>query len=403
MPNLAVSLAMLPSTSSGLAFYHDPRYPPFEDDKLTYPLPARALSASDGQAETVRLGESSYAIEGHGSRECHLSAQGTMHGSALQDGHDFRSQTIATRVGALEISSPPSRASFANHHALGFYGNDTNKIRTDQGWAQPVASQQHGSNAFLRLTGFDDDSQNGMSGSLAPVFEPSQVQNPMWGLGEHRVCGVLGEQSAMFHGAEHHGHEGSTATGSSSFSSLASSHSFPDPTWSSTDPWLSRHGLAWLQEDHEDRTRLGQENGMVATERASLGTYQSASATSIAGDSANITSGRQDARVRRDVPSLAEAGGSTSGERVVGNRVEEGSIGSKRRIWYRAPNGQFASATQTLSGSSTNQGNGNGDGRPRGGDGIRRIRRRRKSEEVERKYRCDFEGCDKAYGTLNRK
>ena len=87
-----------------------------------------------------------------------------------------------------------------------------------------------------------------------------------------------------------------------------------------------------------------------------------------------------------------------------GGRMEEGCIGSKRRVWYRAPNGQFASATQALSGQYSGEERGsNGEGSSSSAGGIRRIRRRRKSEEVERKYRCDFDGCDKAYGTLNRK
>lgn len=34
--------------------------------------------------------------------------------------------------------------------------------------------------------------------------------------------------------------------------------------------------------------------------------------------------------------------------------------------------------------------------------GQRKIRKRRKWEEIERKYQCDFPDCDKAYGTLNR-
>lgn len=90
--------------------------------------------------------------------------------------------------------------------------------------------------------------------------------------------------------------------------------------------------------------------------------------------------------------------------RIAGGRIEEGSIGSKKRIWYRAPNGQFASATQAFSGNFPGDGSGGSgqDSLHGSSEGFRRIRRRRKSEEVERKYRCDYDGCDKAYGTLNR-
>ncbi|PWY96958.1 hypothetical protein BCV70DRAFT_49981 [Testicularia cyperi] len=72
--------------------------------------------------------------------------------------------------------------------------------------------------------------------------------------------------------------------------------------------------------------------------------------------------------------------------------------GGRRRIWYRAPNGQFASAAQML---SHHVNGGESQGSNGSSSGIRRIRRRRKSEEIDRKYRCDYPGCDKAYGTLN--
>lgn len=69
------------------------------------------------------------------------------------------------------------------------------------------------------------------------------------------------------------------------------------------------------------------------------------------------------------------------------------------RVWHRAPNGQFASVAQLANGSQSHAKYKDNTGP----NGERVIRKRRKSEEIDRKYRCDFFSCKKAYGTLNRK
>lgn len=69
------------------------------------------------------------------------------------------------------------------------------------------------------------------------------------------------------------------------------------------------------------------------------------------------------------------------------------------RIWHRAPNGQFASAAQLQNESSTLAQHKD----RKGPNGERVIRKRRKAEEIDRKYRCNYRSCTKAYGTLNRK
>lgn len=73
-------------------------------------------------------------------------------------------------------------------------------------------------------------------------------------------------------------------------------------------------------------------------------------------------------------------------------------VNGRRRSWRRASNGQFASAAQLQQGDSDNMRQ-----KHAGPHNTKLIRKRRKSEEIDRKYRCNFGDCPKAYGTLNRK
>ncbi|EPQ29048.1 uncharacterized protein PFL1_03337 [Pseudozyma flocculosa PF-1] len=90
-------------------------------------------------------------------------------------------------------------------------------------------------------------------------------------------------------------------------------------------------------------------------------------------------------------------------------RLEVLEQNGKRRTWYRGSNGQFASGSRPtplneLDGSSAGAASGRGGaGREGPTQPLRRIRKRRKGDEIDRKYICDFAGCDKAYGTLNRR
>lgn len=224
----------------------------------------------------------------------------------------------------------------------------------------------------------------------------------MWGLRGHPTGTSFGADPMDLYSPVQDSQEGLTSTGGTS--SLASSRSLPELSWSLNDPWLGRPSTEWLQEEQEDVVLVRRDSTMQpgAVHREST---HSESTTLAAGPipRTSTSTGPGDVNANRDSTATLASSSYTTGSRLIGTRMEEGSIGSKRRIWYRAPNGQFASATQAPTGPSTGETNGNGEGSSRGNEGIRRIRRRRKSEEVERKYRCDFPGCEKAYGTLNRK
>ncbi|KAN0060469.1 hypothetical protein ACQY0O_007800 [Thecaphora frezii] len=75
-------------------------------------------------------------------------------------------------------------------------------------------------------------------------------------------------------------------------------------------------------------------------------------------------------------------------------RMETQEENGRRRIWHRAPNGQFASLTSLAQRRE-------GGTEQADSTSPRRIRKRRKGDEIERRYACDFPGCSKAYGTLN--
>lgn len=236
---------------------------------------------------------------------------------------------------------------------------------------------------------------------LSYVDSGQERSNPMWGLGEEGFGGTVGGDWKSLHASGADSYYQSSSTGGTS--SLASSRSMPEMTTSSGDPWITGVDTDWMNDEHYGGVQFRREDsrGSQVGGRGLQGSSDSSNGapTTPSGTTAFSFTGS------RDAGSATGTAHRSMGNGTMVNRVEEGLIGSKRRIWFRAPNGQFASATQTpsslLHGGTT--GNDHGEGGSRGNDGIRRIRRRRKSEEVDRKYRCDYVGCDKAYGTLNRK
>ncbi|SPO21315.1 uncharacterized protein UTRI_00792 [Ustilago trichophora] len=392
-------IGMTLTTTSGLASDNRFRNTGFPEAIPSYSFPVCPLPSNNGHigptrtanfplsSEELRLGEHRHFRY---REDC---------AGVPDEGLDVRQQSMASRVRALELSSPPPLVPFPMHHGLGVIEDDALvKVATRQDWMH-AASGEHNANSMSRLPYLGEALRSDLLGGTALPFESNQDRNPMWGPAEHHANAEFGNDHNDFYGIGLHGLDHSTTTGGTS--SLASSRSLPELTWSSTDPWLNRACSEFLPDEDEGGALAKGES--TTTNRAAVGcmTY-SASATSTGCASANPRASLEEVANHRDSRPILSAESHVMGGRAGGNRMEEGEIGSKRRIWYRAPNGQFASATQALSGQLPGDGNGNGEGSSRGSEGgIRRIRRRRKSEEVERKYRCDFDGCNKAYGTLN--
>ncbi|SPO20395.1 uncharacterized protein UTRI_00792_B [Ustilago trichophora] len=386
--------------TSGLASYNRLHNTGLPEAMPSYSVPVCAFSANNGHFGPTGTADVPFSSEELRLAEHRHSKHRGAHADVRDEEHDGRQQSIASRVRALGLSSPPPLIPFPTHHGLGLIEDDaSNKAVASQTWMHAAPSGEHCVNSMLRLPYLDEALHSGLPGGAALSFGSSQDRNPMWGSAEHYAIADFGNDHKDFYGIGLHGHEHSTTTGGTS--SLASSRSLPELTWSSTDPWLSRPCSDWLH-DEDEGSALARRESTTASGTAPRCTTYSVSAASTAGASANPCAGSEDVANHRDSRTLLNARSHAMGDRPGGNRMEEGEIGSKRRIWYRAPNGQFASATQALSGQLSGDGSGNGEGSSRGSEGgIRRIRRRRKSEEVERKYRCDFDGCNKAYGTLN--
>ena len=369
-----------------------------------FSLPNFSLPTNDGHIGPAWSGAIPYPSEGQASREhLYLTSYCEGHPASRDHGQDDKQQGIASGVRALNLSSRPSLSYFPTHHGPCLVGEDgSSKTATCPEWLHPATDGEPGVGQPTRLPFFGDALHSHLDGHLASLLESSQERNPMWGLRGHPTGTSFGADPKDLYSPVHTSQEGSTSTGGTS--SLASSRSLPELTWSSNDPWLGRSSTEWLQEDQEDGVLVKRDSTMQPGTVHRDSTY-SGSTTLAAGPlpGTSTRTGPGDVNANRDSTATFASSSYTTGSRLIGTRMEEGSIGSKRRIWYRAPNGQFASATQALTGPSAAEANVNGEGSSRVNEGIRRIRRRRKSEEVERKYRCDFPGCEKAYGTLNRK
>ncbi|SNX84102.1 uncharacterized protein MEPE_02810 [Melanopsichium pennsylvanicum] len=399
MPSLTIPYEM--TLQSGWGPTSDPRFRTIGIPDLMhrYPWPAYSLSADEGQIGPARSAIAVSSVPAHVPSDHRNSETCVAHGSTRYDGQDPEHQSIAARVGALNLSPSPHIVPFAGHGGLGSFDDDaSNKTAQGQERMQPHTTFEHGIDDMLRLPYLDEALRNGMGGGSAPPLETTLERNSIWSLRQHHTGPSFGSVRNESLDAVYQIHDSSTA--SCGPSSLASSRSLPELTWTSTDPWLSHSNAGGVQGDHEGGspiTREAQQCYDAFRESNHSGTSRDANADQHDGQKAV-------SRAIRDLSSEQRAlglGGNNVAESVGENRMEEGSIGSKRRIWYRAPNGQFASATQALNEQLDVSGSGNGWGSTRSNDVIRRIRRRRKSEEVERKYRCDFDGCDKAYGTLN--
>ncbi|KAJ1042186.1 hypothetical protein NDA10_000141 [Ustilago hordei] len=398
MPILTIPVTPNPPRSSSPIFDHRFLSFVFPNATQEYPVPVCSLSAGDGQVGHAQ--PQSYFKESLVA----LPKGMLSHNLTRDEGQDLRSQGIAARVKALDLSSTPAMHTFFTHGVLPHSGSGSMTSATGaQSWLDA------GSDPGFRPDGLWHMPYPGMAPanpgneSLAPPFGSGIARNPMWGFAEYQVSADMGHdwrdlQSPMTHGSE-------SLTNTSGSSSLASSRSLPDLTWTSNDPWPSRSGAKWLEDNPDpSEERSTKRQAGLGSERVDLGQPLSASWTPNTETSNRAQANSQTLNMDWQSSSVPGAGSSiiTVG-RIAGGRIEEGSIGSKKRIWYRAPNGQFASATQALSGNFPGEGSGGSgqDSLHGNSEGFRRIRRRRKSEEVERKYRCDYDGCDKAYGTLN--
>lgn len=323
-------------------------------------------------------------------------------GSLIASQHDGPAggsqESIASGVRELELStpSPPSpRGVVQDDAALDL----KESVESQHVWS----GFSHAGNA-----GTCDDSQEREVveqlgkcswNTLSTAAVGGESGNPMWGSGQY---GRGSSPGTMWTEAAMSGRGWPSLLGAvGERSSLASSQPFPRLPWALDDTMLYGDGMEGSRNNPwSDSQGHGLENGFAG------GTIRESHFESSDFSAAVLTQSLQPeqdtARGEGSSGWTLTSDGTAAYDAQRGNRTEEGSIGSKRRIWYRAPNGQFASASQVRMGREGGDGSSNGEGSSRGSEPFRRIRRRRKSEEVERKYRCDFAGCDKAYGTLNR-
>ncbi|SJX60763.1 uncharacterized protein SRS1_11989 [Sporisorium reilianum f. sp. reilianum] len=367
--------------------------PTAEQPMLSYP----SLAGNRGfgltrSTDAGYRGDEQTALDHHHSAS--IASQEAAHYHLL---HEVQQQALPSRARDVFSSGLPasacSRIIFSPDT-----GESEGEERVFQGheWPQIAMPSLHGQEDTPGLQFVDVSSHYGPNGRQNVMGEPTS--NPMWGLAYDHPLSLLGAESRDFHATMELGGYESLAT-SGTTSSLGSSQSLPGSTLTSNDAWLSRDGGESLQDrsfSGRDRTEASASARGIPSRSVSFeSSFDQGRNSSLDGQGSNLQLGPNAA--------LGSNGEVTSAS-LAGGRIEEGCIGSKRRIWYRAPNGQFASVTQALTGQFAGDGNGNnGQGGSTSNAGIRRIRRRRKSEEVERKYRCDYDGCDKAYGTLNRK
>ncbi|TKY90934.1 hypothetical protein EX895_000932 [Sporisorium graminicola] len=295
-------------------------------------------------------------------------------------GQEFQRHATARQLLPAEpLATAPAGTPFSPNtgeyggHGSGPYG---------QACSQRTVSCLQDQEDTLRLQ-FVDVSMHHEAHERQALSDPAS--NPTWGFSRDRPLPLFGIESRdLFTNG---GHDSLATSGTTS--ALGLSRSLPGSTLTSNDAWLSRSeeeslpGPAFLV------------GGRASASASAQDTHQrSVPFESSFGPAGNLGFFGEGLK--------SSSSNEVAGANLGGGRIEEGCIGSKKRVWYRAPNGQFASATQALSGQHTMDSHGNDEQSSQSSSvGIRRIRRRRKSEDVERKYRCDYDGCDKAYGTLN--
>ncbi|CDW98269.1 hypothetical protein [Sporisorium scitamineum] len=343
------------------------------------PLASDVVSGLTWPAETVYPGEE--RIDLNRDYPSSVANQGTV----VYHTQEVQRQAIPSRARDLTATAPPAMAPFRKH-----FSSDTSQIERvfhGQEWSQSTLPYLQGQEDMLRLEIGDVSLHYGPNERQAMMGD--SAHNPMWGWGlpHDQYLPPCGLDSREFYVNEFGEYDSLETSGA--MSSLGSNQSLPGSTLTSSDAWLSRTGDTSLQDATlplQDRAETsGYAHDMPQRSVFFESNNGQGRNSSIGGEGTGLGCSSEVASVN-----------------LGGGRVEEGCIGTKKRIWYRAPNGQFASATQALFGHYAGEGHDNkGQSSSTSSGGIRRIRRRRKSEEVERKYRCDFDGCDKAYGTLN--
>lgn len=376
---------------------------PFQGGVVGYPAPLSYRSARHEQVESVPPTEAIYSYGQLNTFSDRYLAHAASRLVSNPDVQQASQEAIISRVRGLDLSASPAMEPHETNTYLDSVEHAQLSSKASSGQDRLLASVTDRSRMedTTRLPYPPLPLHDEVSGYQATTN--CMDYDPMWGLSQSYPGTSLGFDSRDSNIARF-------AT-SANTSSLASSRSLSDPSLMLDDPWPGRTTTEFLQADqvyealtkregggeyhagpgnhhqHEGSTGLSNSHGCGHSHSHDLSPLP-------------VDSAMSDDLVATPGPSSRAVGGN-----IGAGRVEEGRIGSKKRIWYRAPNGQFASAMQVLSGQFVGDQNGgnNGQSSPRSGEIIRRIRRRRKSEEVERKYRCDFDGCDKAYGTLNRK
>lgn len=358
-------------------------------------VPVCSFSANDGQLGPARTVEPLNFSGEVDATETHRLGSSTSRTAAAIDRQTVRHDIITSRVEVLNLATVPTSAPSLANQDISFI--DTDLLRaatTQQEKLRTTLSGHYDMRNMLHAPQLDAGSRDGLIGCHTSA---GIDHNPMWGSATYYAQSNSESDTADAYMGSSSGQESFMATASTS--GAASSRWQRHLAWQSTNPWQHANGEPSPQNGlAEDKFRhiTGHETASGVQQRAAcfesgLDRYDGVNKPREGAASPAMT-----------FPFVGSSSMITSGSPGAG-RMEEGCIGSRKRVWYRAPNGQFASARKVISGGFAANGLGQAVQSGTGSSpSIRRIRRRRKSEEVDRKYRCDYEGCDKAYGTLNR-
>lgn len=357
--------------------------------------------ASDGPFDMTRPADAVYRGEEWLALECNHPSSVTSQGVVDLHAQGAQRQATSSRPRDSTFTAPSATAPSATAPSRTLFSPDMSdydsgeRVLNGQEWPRPAEPYLQGEEHTLRLQFVDLSLHHGHNGCQSLMG--ASAHNPRWGVSHDHTLPLFGRDSRDLYANELGGYDSFATSGTTSF--LESTQSLPGSMLTSSDAWLSRNGEASLQDSSFSMRDRAEASG------STRGIHpRSVSFESSLGQHGDSSAARDGAKVQQGSFAALRSSSGVAGVNLGGGRMEEGCIGSKRRIWYRAPNGQFASATQALSGQIAGDGHdNNGQRSSMSSGGLRRIRRRRKSEEVERKYRCDFDGCDKAYGTLNRK
>lgn len=369
----------------------------------THAVPTLIRMAREARLALASPGETFYSLSELYTLEHHFLEPCPAQSASSLDTQQAKHGAIAARVRDLNLCTSPALESCRSCFGRDSVSLEDSKTTTPgEEWLQPYLS-----NLDKAMNTMQPGYDNATLQLGHPDYQTATsclTQNPMWGLSSNYAGPSFDNTSRNSIMLGNNGSDGLLTSENSS--SLSFSRSLPELSTMLRETWSSQADLESLEADGRNEPVSRPEEAEELEARTCVNRHGAAAELNRGHyNSVDLPFRRGGSPLQGEAFTRPGTSSVNVSANLLGGRMEEGCIGSRKRIWYRAPNGQFVSATQALSGQFVSDGDGNsyGQGSSTGSEGIRRIRRRRKSEEVERKYRCDYDGCEKAYGTLNRK